>query len=331
MQIWLLVWIDKCNLPNLPNCIITWLINLLNVSFFTCCYWVFTKIECVLSNSNKIAQARQTNSVTNSQEELLCCIFASEVLTNSSRIWHSLHHLIQLHSWLEAAELELFMSYCCRKLCKPSHWVVVIAWIAIWSPALGEALAIVTIKMQKSWVLSFCNQTCPHSSIWCPLQKASHLTMVCNDASSTIYKLGNSFFLAIKLLSMHAQLPVWSCCNPRSCLQKYRWCSRSASSAWPQTSLHVLLTMRRDSCSSNQTGQHCHCTEYLQSHQSNPALVHPWGLALTKYMSRKTLLLFWFEPALWTCLAFAAAASAVVHHVQVLQFSCSLHCAFQTA
>ncbi len=107
---------------------------------------MFTKFECVLSNSNKIVQARQTNSVTNNQEELLCCIFASEVLTNSSRVWHSLHHLIQLHSWLEAAELELFMSYCCRKLCKPSHWVVVIAWIAIWSPALGEALAVVTIK-----------------------------------------------------------------------------------------------------------------------------------------------------------------------------------------
>ena len=152
------------------------------------------QIECVLSNTNKIVQARQTNSVTNSQEEPLCCIFASEVLTNSSRIWHSSHHLIQLHSWLEAAELELFMSYCCRELCKPSHWVVVIAWIAIWSPALFQALAIVTIRMQKSWVLSFCNQICPHSSIWCLLQKASHLTMVCNDAASTINKLSNSCF-----------------------------------------------------------------------------------------------------------------------------------------
>ena len=65
---------------------------------FTYCQCVFTKFKCVLSNSNKIVQARQTNSVTNSQEELLLCIFASEVLTNSLRIWHSLHHLIQLHS-----------------------------------------------------------------------------------------------------------------------------------------------------------------------------------------------------------------------------------------
>jgi len=97
---------------------------------------------------------------------------------------------------------------------------------------------------------------------------------------------------------MHAQLLVWSCYSPRSWLQTLRWCSRSASSDWVQTSLHVLLTMRRGSCSSNQTCQRCHCTGHLQSHQSKPALVYPWGLALTRYMSRKTLLLFWFEPAL---------------------------------
>ena len=128
---------------------------------------------------------------------MLLHILAAEVfavLMHSLRIRHSSQHLFQLHSWLLAAELEFVMGNCCRKLCKPCHWVIVIACIAIWCPTLCKAVAIITNRMQEAWVFSFCNQVCPHSTVWRLLQKASYLTMVCSDICRTVHKLSNSCF-----------------------------------------------------------------------------------------------------------------------------------------